>query len=171
MKDHWWAAEVAGRLSTFLEGAFSGVQFEVLPLVAYDVATIDVAWTDGPALHEVDLIAMEYVLRLHVDLCAAAGGLGPRIDRISKRRTMSPGVEGRLLKVLAADLNTDVEDLDRQRMYPLPSVLAPSGCCAKGLVGEFLDQLFESTSLSGVGQMSGGGGSSDSLPCRCVLCA
>lgn len=171
MKDHRWAAEVSDKLSTFLEGAFTGVQFQVLPLVAYDVATIDVAWTDGPALHEVDLMAMEWVLRLPLDLCAAADGLGPRIDRISKRRTMSPGVEDRLLKVLAADLDTEVEDLDMHRMYPLPSVLAPSRCCATGTVSEFLDQLFESTSFSGAGALSGGGGGSDPLLCRCVMCA
>lgn len=171
MKDHWWAAEVSDELSTFLEDAFTGVQFQVLPLVAYDVATLDVAWTDGPALHEVDLMAMQYVLCLPLDLCVAADGLGPRIDRISKRRTMSPGVEDRLLKVLAAELNTEVEDLDMQRMYPLPSVLTPSRCCAKGLVGELLDRLFESTSLSAAGEMSGGGGGSDPFLCRCVLCA
>lgn len=171
MEDHRWAMQVSDRLSSFLAGAFSGVEFRVLPLVAYDVATIDVAWTDGPALHEVDLLAMEYVLRLPLDLSAAADGLGPRIDRISKRRTMSPGVEDRLLKVLAADLDTHVEDLDMHRMYPLPSVLGQSACCAAGLVGEFLDQLFESTSLSGAGEMSAGGGGADPLLCRCVMCA
>ncbi len=122
MEDHWWAVQVAGRLSTLLEDAFAGVQFQVLPLVAHDVATIDVAWTDGPPLHEVDLIAMEYVLCVHGDLCAAADGSGPRIDRISKRRTMSPSMEERLLEVLAVNLATEVEHLDMERMYPLPPV-------------------------------------------------
>lgn len=172
MEDHRWAAEVSGRLSTFLEGSFTGVQFQVLPLVAYDVATIDVAWTDGPPLHEVDLIALEYVLRLHLDLCAAADGLGPRIDRISKRRTMSPVVENRLLKVLAANLDTEVEDLDMERMYPLPPVLAAARSGSdKGMVPEFLDLLFEATSIRCVEASYVGFGEPDSLLCRCVLCA
>lgn len=171
MTDHLWPAKVSDRLGAFLAGAFTGVRFDVLPLVAYDVATIDVAWTDGPALHEVDLLALEYILHLQLDTGSPASGAGTRIDRISKRRTMSPAVESRLLNVLAAELNTDVERLDMERMYPLPPVLASSQCCANGLVGEFLDLLFESTSISAVGGLSGGGGGTDTLLCRCVLCA
>ena len=172
MKEHWWPAAVSGRLSALLEDAFTGVGFQVLPLVAHDVATIDVAWTDGPALHEVDLLAMEYVLSLHSDLCAAADGIGPRIDRISKRRTMSQPVEEKLLKVLADSLDTDVEHLDMERVYPLPTVLTSARHGAvTGVVPEFLDMLFEATSISGAEAAYVGGGEPDSLLCRCVMCA
>lgn len=169
MKDYFWPGEVSERLSEHLAGAFTGVDFRTTPLEVYDVATIDVAWTNGPALHEVDLVAMEFILRATLD----AWGMPPSrtsgvsIDRISKRRTMSPDVEDMLMKVLAADLGVGVDYPDVERLHALPPVL--TGCrfgAEKGTILEFLDLLFESTSFTGEEAVGG----QDSLLCRCTLC-
>ena len=166
MTDHQWPAEVAERLREFLSGAFPGIHFHVVPLVAYDIATIDVAWTDGPSLHEVDLLALEFVLRIHLDAWGSA--VGSRIDRVSNRRTMSPAVEGMLLEALASDLGSDVRNLDMDQVYLLPPILAASRYRPeKGTVPEFLDLLFEATSFS----TASPDGKPSTLPCSCALCA
>lgn len=166
MIEHLWPLEVAGNLRDFLADAFRGVQFQAVPLVACDVATIDLAWTDGPPLHEVDVLALEFVLRVHLD--AWGSEVQPRIDRVSNRRTMSPAAEEMLSKVLAAELAIDLRDLDRNRVYPLPPVLAASRYCPeRGTIPEFLDLLFEATSFS-LGRVVG---KAPAVMCTCELCA
>lgn len=158
-------------MSEHLSGAFAGVNFRAVPLEVYDVATIDVAWTNGPALHEVDVVALQFILRLHLDTWGTCRASGICIDRISKRRTMSPAVEEMLLDVLAADLGTGTDCLDTERLYALPPVLA--GCrygAEKGTIPEFLDLLFESTSFSGAEPVDRYTGGQDDLLCRCSLC-
>lgn len=166
MTDHLWPKEVAGRLADFLSEAFPGVRFRAVPLVALDVATLDLAWTDGPPLHEVDLLALEFVLRIQLDCWGTP--VGPRIDRVSNRRTMSPGVEETLLKTLAADMGLAVEQLDMDQVYSLPTVLASARYrMEKGTVPEFLDLLFEATSFRlgrPVRELS-------NCSCTCSLCA
>lgn len=166
MTDYSWPAEVAERLRMFLTEAFPGVQFQAVPLVAYDIATIDLAWTDGPTLHEVDLLALEFVLRIHLD--AWGTQVQSRIDRVSNRRTMSPVVEAKLLEALAADTGSDVRELDMDQVYALPPILAASRYRPeKGTVPEFLDLLFEATSFSMVSPAV----KPLTLPCTCALCA
>ncbi|MET4060432.1 hypothetical protein ABIB35_001980 [Arthrobacter sp. UYP6] len=172
MKDPLWPTEVSERLREYLSGTFTGVQFQTAPLAVYDVVTLDVSWTDGPALHEVDLVALQIVLRLHLDTWGTSNEAGSRIDRISKRRTMSPVAEEMLLKVLAADLGTGPGEQDLERFYTLPPVLAASRYRAeKGTIPEFLDLLFEATSFRGSGVGDGDIGGPDTLLCRCALCA
>lgn len=171
MKDHFWPTEVSERLSEHLAGAFTGVDFRTAPLEVYDVATIDVAWTNGPALHEVDLVALEFILRANLDTWGTPQASGVRIDRISKRRTMSPAAEEMLMKVLAADLGVGADDPDIERLHALPPVL--TGCrfgADKGTILEFLDLLFESTSFTGEEAADGYIGGQESLLCRCTLC-
>jgi hypothetical protein len=166
MTDHLWPAEVAERLREFLSEAFPGIHFQAVPLVAYDIATIDVAWTDGPSLHEVDLLALEFVLRIHLDTWGTP--VQSRIDRVSNRRTMSPVVEGMLLEALAADMASEVRELDMDQLYLLPPILAASRYRPeKGTVPEFLDLLFEATSFS----MVSPAGKPSNLTCTCALCA
>lgn len=166
MKHSSWPQKVAENLRDFLAEAFPGVQFQAVPLVACDVATIDVAWTDGPSLHEVDLLALEFVLRIHLDAWGA--GVQPKIDRISNRRTMSQAAEALLFEALAADMALDTRDLDANRVYPLPPVLASSRYCPQaGTVPEFLDLLFEATSFSRESVV----GKQPVSPCTCALCA
>lgn len=166
MTDHQWPADVAERLREFLSEAFPGIHFQVVPLVAYNIATIDVAWTDGPCLHEVDLLALEFVLRIHLD--AWGSDAHSRIDRVSNRRTMSPVVEGMLLEALAADMARDVRELDLDQVYLLPPILAASRYRPeKGTVSEFLDLLFESTSFNMVSPAE----KPSTYPCTCALCA
>lgn len=170
MKNQLWPVEVSGRLTELLADAFNGVHFQTSPLVAYDVTTLDVAWTDGPPLHEVDSVALGFVLRLHLDAWGTPLSDNITIDRISKRRAMSPAAEEMLMRTLAAELGTDLEDMDMERIHPLPPVLASSRYRAQsGTIGEFLDQLFEATSFSGAPSSlcSGGAGT---LLCRCSLC-
>lgn len=146
MTDHLWPNEVAGRLADFLAEAFPGVRFRAVPMVACDVATLDVAWTDGPPLHEVDMLALEFVLRVQLDGWGTP--VRPRIDRVSNRRTMSPEAEETLLKTLAGDMGLAVEQLDMDQVYSLPPVLASARYrMEKGTVPEFLDLLFEATSF------------------------
>lgn len=171
MTDHSWPTEVSGQLGGFLADTFAGVEFHAAPLVAQDIVTIDVAWTDGPSLHEVDLLALEFVLRIHLDRSDTPVRLS--IDRISKRRTMSPSVEATLLKILATDMGVDPGELGKGEVYPLPPVLGSARYSAeRGTVSEFLDLLFEATSFDPEGpQAELPVGAVDSLACRCVLCA
>ena len=172
MKNHLWPTEVSDRLTEHLSGAFNGVRFRALPLVVYDVVTIDVAWTDGPALHEVDPVALQFVLRWHLDTWGTCQDAGTRIDRISNRRTMSPAAEEMLMKVLTAELGTVPGEQDLECFYALPPVLAASRYRAeKGTIPEFLDLLFEATSFRGAGVEGGDIGGPDTLLCRCALCA
>ncbi|WP_341394460.1 hypothetical protein [Arthrobacter sp. G119Y2] len=166
MMEHPWPCDVAEHLRAFLAEAFPGVQFQAVPMVAYDIATIDVSWTDGPSLHEVDMLALEFVLRVHLD--AWGTRIHPKIDRVSNRRTMSPAAEDMLSKALAADMALDFRDLDVDRVYPLPPILASSRYCPRaGTVPEFLDLLFEATSFS----LGRAVGIQPVHPCTCALCA
>ena len=169
MTDHLCPTDVSGRLSALLSDAFPGVQFQAVSMVAYDVATIDVAWIDGPSLHEVDLLALNFVLRAHLDSWGTP--VRTKIDRISKRRTMSPPTEEMLLQVLASDLGINAADADMEQVFALPPMLVSARYCAeKGTVPEFLDLLFESTSFSAAGQYACAV-EPDALRCRCAVCA
>ena len=148
MDEQLWLEDVSEQLSCLLEEAFAGVQFDVVPLVARHVATLDVSWTDGPSLQEVDLLALEFVLRSELDVWGTSSRL--RIDRISKRRSMSPAIEEELLRILRADWGINVAELDMEQFYPLPSILRRMRSCpGRGTVPEFLDLLFEATGFSG----------------------
>ena len=167
MKDHLWFAEVSGRLSSLLTEAFTGIQFDVVPLVACDIATLDVSWTDGPSLHDVDSLALQFGLRIQLESWDAPHRL--HIDRISKRRNISPAVEEELLTTLCADLEMK-EELDMERLYsPPPIVRSLRHCPETGTVPEYLDLLFEATSFNAA---PGAADGSDLavLQCRCALC-
>ncbi|WAP52044.1 hypothetical protein OL239_01585 [Arthrobacter sp. ATA002] len=166
MTDHPWPTEVSDSLRTFLTEAFPGVQFHAVPLVAYDVATIDLAWTDGPSLHEVDLLALDFVLRIHLDVWGTRTSTS--IDRVSSRRTMSPAAEQMLLNMLAEDMALSVPALDMNRVYSLPPLLSSSRYrVEKGTIAEFLDLLFEATSFS----FGRAVGNPPAALCSCTLCA
>ncbi|WP_461171191.1 hypothetical protein [Arthrobacter sp. Z1-15] len=168
MKDRLWLAEVSGRLSGLLTEAFTGIQFDVVPLVACDVATLDVSWTDGPSLHDVDTLALQFVLRIQLESWDAPHRL--HIDRISKRRNISPAVEEELLTRLCADLETKMTELDMERLYSLPSILGSLRHCPEaGTVPEYLDLLFEATSFHARPAAVDASGLR-TLRCRCVLC-
>lgn len=174
MTDRLWPTEVSGRLSELLAAAFTGVRFQIVPLAAYEITTLDVAWTDGPSLHEVDEVALDFVLRAHLDSWGTPRTL--RIDRISKRRTMSPSVEERLLKVLASEMGMDAGRVDMEKVHPLPPALGSVRYSAeKGTVREFLDMLFEATSFAAAelnaAEPDAGGREPGGLLCRCTLCA
>lgn len=171
MEDHLWPTEVSEGLSRFLSGTFSGVTFQADPFIVHNVLTIDVAWTDGPALHEVDLVALQFILSLHLDTWGTFLETDTRIDRISKRRTLSPAAEEMLMKILADDLGTASEQPDTERLYSLPPVLASSRYRPKnGTFPELLDLLFEATSFSGAEVRGEYAGGPDTLLCRCTLC-
>lgn len=168
MNDRLWHAEVSRRLSDLLTDAFSGVQFEVVPLVALHVATLDVSWTDGPSLQDVDSLALEFVLRIQLESWGTPDRF--RIDGISKRRSISPAVEEELLKMLCTDLGMNVMELDMERFYALPSILGSLRYSPEnGTIPEFLDLLFEATSFSAAPAVEVGEGST-ALQCRCARC-
>ena len=147
MEEQLWLEDVSRRLSDLLEEAFAGIRFDVVPLVARHVATLDVSWTDGPSLHEVDLLALEFVLRTELDVWGTSSRF--RIDRISKRRSMSPAIEEELLRILRADWGINATELDMEQFYPLPSILRRMRSSPeKGTIPEFLDLLFEATGFS-----------------------
>ena len=168
MADPGGPSEISGQLSVLLAEAFTGVQFQVSPLVVFDVTTLDVVWTDGPTLHEVDLVALEFVLHQQMECWDGFPDAPARIDRISKRRTMSPATEEMLRKVLVAALGIAEREFGGERMYPLPPALTSLRHRAEnGTPTEFMDQLFEATSFSPAEAADKPG----APLCRCELCA
>lgn len=151
MNDCLWFDHVSKKMSAILEEDFPGVSFDVIPLVAGNVGTLDVSWTDGPSLEEVDSLSLEFVLGTELDAWGTSNHL--RVDRISKRRSMSPAVEDKLLRFLAANLGMNVTELDMEQLYTLPPTLVPSiprleavlnqVSRHKGTVPEFMNRLFE----------------------------
>lgn len=136
---------LAGQLQARLAEEFPATAFTVDPLAAHGSATLDVSWTDGPPLHEVDAVSQRFVLGLDVDTWTTGGR--HRLEKVGKRRTMSPEAERILLDALKSEL--DIVDGEPDRTYPLPGCLrAPGRSTARAETGELLDLLFESVSFA-----------------------
>lgn len=171
MTDHLWVDDVAHQLEAALADAFPGVPFAVAPLVGARVAGIDVAWTDGPPLHQVDQTAQGFVLDQGLAAWPgplASGASAAGLDRITKRRAMSAATENLLRQVLISKLG--VTDLDPEQLYPL-QVFGTHGNSRhqEGTASELLDQLFESSSF--VSRVPALGGTEPAgFLCLCPAC-
>ena len=156
------AGKIAGRLRRELGRNFGGVRFEVTPVTDYGTSIIEVAWADGPPLYAADVVVRQTMRRLTEEI-----GHGQELSscRISKRRTMSPDAEEKILGLLGSALGT--EELDMDAIHPTPPLLArPEGRFTEGTIPEFLDLFFEKMSFCRECPAPASGGD---LPCPCII--
>jgi hypothetical protein len=154
------AVEAVKRLRTDLGRNFGGVLFQVTAVTAYDTSTIEVVWTDGPPLYAADAVVSQTMRRFEKEA-------GPeRLSNclISKRRTMSPRTEAKILSLLADALGT--QELDAEQVHPTPPLLTrQEDRVEMGTVPEFLDLLFEQLSFCRECPAPASGGK---VPCPCI---
>lgn len=166
MTDHQWADGVEHQLEGALTDAFPGVPFAVTSLAGVRTVGMDVAWTDGPPLHRVDQSVQAFVL--DQGLAAWESASAVCLDRVSKRRAMSPCTENLLLNVLTSSIG--VSELDPERLYRLPALAALENSRTREATAiELLDQLFESSSF--VSRVPALGGTEPAgFLCLCPAC-
>ena len=156
------AGKVAECLRHELRSYFGGVAFQVTPETDYGTSIIEVAWADGPPLYAADVVVRQTMRRLREEI-----GHGQELSscRISKRRTMSPDAEEKILGLLGSALG--IEEFDMDAIHPTPPLLArPEGRFTEGTIPEFLDLLFEKLSFCRECPAPASGGD---LPCPCII--
>ena len=144
------AGEAVKRLRTDLDRNFGGVLFHVTAVTACDTSVIEVVWTD--------VVVSQTMRRFKKEAETLQS------CRISKRRTMSPHAEAKILSILADALGT--QKLDAEQMHPIPPLLTKQGNHSHmGTVPEFLDLLFEEMSFCRECPAPTWGGK---MPCPCI---
>ncbi|MBP3036446.1 hypothetical protein J2M53_09290 [Arthrobacter sp. zg-ZUI100] len=135
-----WVPDAAAFLSSDLSSSFGGVEFQLAPSQDFASSGIAVSWTDGPPLYAVEIVVARSACRFElvhwgVQTCQVAG-------IVTKRRTMSPHAEAKILSLLADALGT--HELDAEQVHSTPPLLTlQDDRCEMGTLPEFLDRLFE----------------------------
>ena len=155
------ALQVAERLRSELGRNFGGVPFQVTAVPGYGLSTVEVVWTDGPPLYAADVVVRQTMARLTEEI-----GSGKKLScRISKRRTMSPDAEEKILSLLGSALG--IEEFDMETVHPTPPLLArPEGHFTEGTIPEFMDLFFEKMTFCHECPAPASGGN---LPCPCII--
>ena len=155
------AHQVAERLRSELGRNFGGVPFQVTAVPGYGLSTVEVVWTDGPPLYAADVVVSQTMRRFERE----TGADSLQSCRISKRRTMSPDAEEKILSLLGSALG--IEEFDMERTHPTPPLLArPEGRFTEGTIPEFMDLLFEKMTFCHECPAPASGGD---LPCPCII--
>ena len=135
-----WVPDAAAFLSSDLSSSFGGVEFQIAASQVFAGSGIAVSWTDGPPLYAVEIVVARSACRFELVQWGAQTSQVAGI--VTKRRTMSPHAEAKILSLLADALGT--HELDAEHVHPTPPLLTePGDRVEMGTVPEFLDLLFE----------------------------
>ncbi|MBG6192403.1 hypothetical protein IWX64_003375 [Arthrobacter sp. CAN_A212] len=147
------AKDTAALIRKDLKADFPGIKFSVRTNTYSGGASIDVAWTDGPALRSVEAITNHYQGKAPVDQTDHAATVTGELDgeqvhyladHVFARRRISEDTKEALVAELAAALN--VSPVETGKSYPSPELVytaCPNYRYDQGTAYEFINVIAE----------------------------